>query len=108
MKTSWLFAAGIFAIRLTGEVASAQTAIPSVVSPEQVAVSPPLRQGTDDAGNGSGKVHRAHPIPHHGGGPDHDDVLQATEGLLLNTSVGTDFPGIGANGFAPPDTNMAV
>jgi len=108
MKTPWLFTAGLSAILLAGEVASAQTAIPSVMSPDQVAISPPLSQGTDDAGHGSSRVHKPHPIPHHGGGPDHDDVLQATEGLLLSTNVGTDFPGIGANGFAPPDTNMAV
>jgi hypothetical protein len=108
MKTTWLFIAGLASVFLTGQAASAQTVSPVVISPVQVAVSGPLSHGTDD-GNGNRKEqHKFHPIPRHGGGPGRDDVHQADEGLLLNTDVGTNFPGVGANGFAPPDTNMAV
>jgi hypothetical protein len=108
MKTKWLFIAGLASIYLAGVVASAQTVSPTVVSPVQVAVSGPLSHGTDD-GNGNRKEpKKLHPIPRHGGGPGRDDVHQADEGLLLSTDVGKDFPGVGANGFAPPDTNMAV
>ncbi len=107
-KTSWLLIACLALLVLAGEVASAQTLSPAVISPVQVAVSGPLRQGTDSGQGNRQEMHKLHPIPHHGGGPDRDDVLQANEGLLLNTNVGTNFPGVGSNGFAPPDTNMAV
>ena len=108
MKTTWLFIAGLASLVLAGEIASAQTVSPAVISPVQVAVSGPARNGTDDGHDNKKEPHKLHPIPHHGGGPDRDDVHQATEGLLLNTDVGVNFPGVGSNGFAPPDTNMAV
>ena len=108
MKTTWLFIAGLASFVLAGEIASAQTVSPAVISPVQVAVSGPARNGTDDGHDNKKEPHKLHPIPHHGGGPDRDDVHQAAEGLLLNTDVGVNFPGVGSNGFAPPDTNMAV
>jgi len=108
MKTTWLSLAGLITIFLVTDITSAQSVTPTVVSPGQVAVSGPARHGTDAEHGNKKEPRKLHPIPHHGGGPDRDDVLQADEGLLLNTDVGINFPGVGSNGFAPPDTNIAV
>ena len=37
-----------------------------------------------------------------------DGALQSVTGPLVNTVGGTGFEGVSANGYAPPDTNMAV
>ena len=37
-----------------------------------------------------------------------DPVVQASTGPLVNATTGANFDGVGANGSAPPDTNMAV
>ena len=108
MKTTWLFIAGFALILSAGQVASAQTGSPVVVAPSQVAVSDSLRHGVDDGKDNRQEPRKFHPIPRRGHDAEHDDAHQASEGLLLNTDVGTNFPGVGANGFAPPDTNMAV
>jgi hypothetical protein len=109
MKTSWLLITGVAAIWMSGEVASAQTLSPTVVYPEQVAISGPLSQGQggDDHGNKKQKAREFHPIPHRGGGGP-DDIQQTTGGPPLNTDAAFNFPGIGATIYAPPDPNMAV
>src|SRR5258707_198117 len=37
-----------------------------------------------------------------------DGALQSSSGPLVNTTGGAGFEGVAANGYAPPDTNMAV
>jgi hypothetical protein len=109
MKVSSLFAAGLASIWLAAAVASAQTAAPTVVSPAQVAVSQPMRNGHDDSNPNEQKVHNHPPMPNHGAAGDgHDDAEQTSAGAPVNATEGTRFPGVGASGSAPPDTNMAV
>ena len=101
MKHS-LFVAGLASFWLAGVVASAQTATPTVMSPAQVAVSQPLRDGKDDSNADDRKVHNHQPLPHHGsGGNQQDDALQTSAGPLVNATGGTRFPGVGASGSAP-------
>src|SRR5262249_26280272 len=106
-KTS-LVITGVAAIWFSVEVASAQTS--TVVYADQVAVSQPLRQGTDNTAKDNGKVKALHAIPHKGNGANRDDegVLQSSAGGPRKTFDGIRFPGVGTNGFVPPDTNMAV
>ncbi len=107
MKTSSLFA-GLASFCLAGLVASAQTAVPTVMSPAQVAVSAPMRDGRDDSNPNDRKVRNHPPLPNRDTGGGHDDALQGSDGPVSNAKDGVRFPGVGANGFAPPDTNMAV
>src|SRR5262249_36402148 len=104
----WLFMTSVAAIWLSGEVASAQTSSPVVMSPDRVAISKPLSQGTDNGDRKDGKVHELHPIPHGGNGSNRDDAHQTTPGFPPKAQEGIKFPGVGSNGFVPPDTNMAV
>src|SRR4029077_2860136 len=110
MTTTSLVIISVAAIWVSGEVASAQTSTPAVVYAERVAVSQPLSQGTDHTNKNNGKTKQLHPIPHKGNGPNRDDegVLQSSAGGPRKTSDGIQFPGVGSNGFVPPDTNMAV
>ena len=108
MKPSSLFAASFASIWLAGAVALAQTAAPTVMSPAQVAVSQPMRDGHDDSDSTDHKTHNHQPLPNHGAGGDQDDVRQTSAGGPVNATEGTRFPGVGASGSAPPDTNMAV
>src|SRR5437879_1364723 len=107
MKKSSLFA-GLASIWLAVVVASAQTASPTVMSPAQVAVSQPLRDGRDDSQASDRKVHKHKLLPNHGTGGEKDDALQTSFGPVTNADDGPRFSGVGANGYAPPDTNMAV
>ncbi len=108
MKLSSVFAAGLASIWLAGAVASAQTAVPTVMSPAQVAVSRPLRDGHDDSEPNDRKTHKPQPLPNHEANGEQDDVVQTSAEPLVNASGGSRFPGVGASGSAPPDTNMAV
>jgi hypothetical protein len=108
MKPSSLFAAAFASIWLAGAVASAQTAVPTVMSPAQVAVSQPMRDGHDDSDSADHKTHNHQPLPSHGEGADQDDVRQTSTGAPVGAKLGINFPGVGASGSAPPDTNMAV
>ena len=108
MKPPLLFIAGLASIWLAGVVASAQTMTPVVMSPAQVAVSQPLREGFDDSRPDDRKVHYHQLLPHGTGQNRGDDALQASTGSASNAASGTSFPGVGASGYAPPDTNMAV
>ena len=107
MKAS-LLCTGVASIWLTGVVASAQTAAPTVVSPAQVAVSQALRDGRDDSNPNDRKVRNHPPLPNRETAGGHDDALQDSDGPVPNATGGARFPGVGANGSAPPDTNMAV
>jgi hypothetical protein len=63
MKSSSLSAAGLASMWLAGVVAPAQTAAPTVMSPAQVAVSQPLRDGHDDSQPNDRKTHKPQPLP---------------------------------------------
>jgi Concanavalin A-like lectin/glucanases superfamily/Chitobiase/beta-hexosaminidase C-terminal domain/Domain of unknown function (DUF2341) len=78
------------------------------MSPAQVAISQPLSSGKDNGGeNGKAKVHRKLPDLAGAVSPS-DGALQTSLGPFINATGGTHFDGVGANGSAPPDTNMAV
>jgi hypothetical protein len=62
MKPSSLFAAAFASIWLAGAVASAQTAVPTVMSPAQVAVSQPMLDGHDDSNSADHKTHNHQPL----------------------------------------------
>ena len=85
-----------------------QDATLTVMSPSQVAISQPLSSGKDKGrDNDKIKIHRN--LPDRGGPKTQTDgALQTTLGPFINASAGTHFDGVGANGSAPPDTNMAV
>jgi hypothetical protein len=95
-------------------LASAQTL--TVVTPSTHADSKALR----DLDHGSAPVHGVTAIRHHHGelpdeihtpplGPDQPDPLaQLGPGPLISASAGTDFEGLGQNGFIPSDNNIAV
>jgi hypothetical protein len=108
MKRSLWTGTALLLIALINVMTSGQTMAPVVVSPEQVAVSQPLSQGSDDSDKNDRKVHTHQPLPHRGGQSDHDEALQTAAGPGPHIHHGTSFPGVGASGYAPPDTNMAV
>ena len=108
MKRPSLLLAGIASIWLAGVVASAQTTALTVVSPDQVAVSQPLHYGFDDTNANDRKVHYHQPLPNRGTGQNQDNALQTSDEHQIDASSGARFPGVGANGSAPPDTNIAV
>ncbi len=105
MKRYTVPVAGLVCALLAGAV-SAQTL--TVRSSTQVAVSAPLRDGNDDSQGNEQKVHGHPPVPKHGNGGGHDDALQTTVGGLTDATTHARFPGVGANGSAPPDPSMAV
>src|SRR5260221_3351648 len=114
MKQSWLFVAGAASIGPGVVATSAQAPTPTVTSPAQVAVSQPLRDGFDDSRPTDRLTHPHLPLPPHGrgrgSGGDQDDALQNTFGPLISSSTDNcaSFPGVGASGYAPPDTDIAV
>ena len=62
---------------------------------------------------GAPEARRGRPLPHRRPGPDRvddtpDGVLQSKEGSEGGTTSRLNFGGIGATGFAPPDTNASV
>ncbi len=95
-------------------IASAQTF--TVVTPSTHVQSKALR----DLDHGDAPVHGMTSIRHHHGelpdeqetpplGPDAPDpLLQLAPGPLITASAGTDFEGLGVNGYVPSDNNIAV
>src|SRR5262245_14603820 len=110
MKTSSLLVTSVAAVCLSGQVASAKTASAIGTGPETVAVSKPLSDGNDNIGPREDEAEKLHPMPRrkNGGGSNKDDAHQTAPGQLQKTQEGIKFPGVGSNGFVPPDTNMAV
>jgi hypothetical protein len=53
---------------------------------------------------------RQRPVPSPAGSSAQgaDPVLQQTTGPLISATSGSNFDGVGANGYAPPDTNLSV
>jgi hypothetical protein len=78
-------------------------------------VSPPLRDRPSAPRSDVPREHPLRPIPANVAAHEQaDPVLQTTSGLLISTTTGVSFPGVGAGDYgfapnaAPPDTNLAV
>ncbi|MEO8661622.1 MAG: hypothetical protein ABI693_24345, partial [Bryobacteraceae bacterium] len=93
---------------LLGAGAWAQTSV-TVTRPTNFAVSPRLSD-LHDAGTGAFVDHEPLPIPHPSAAltPLSDTAIQRSFGPLVSATNGVHFDAIGANGSAPPDTNIAV
>ena len=107
MKRFLHLAAGLSVVFAAATTTHAQT--PSATGPTQVTVSAPLTSGTDDTDGNSHHVHNHGQLPGRGdqdGDQDNDDDSQGSPGPVQNTIPGTEFAGVGALGYAPPDTNM--
>ena len=91
--------------------ALAQNAI-SVTRASGFAVSPRAIDLPDDDRHNPPTGHPHHPLPNHGNGNGNghgdDPVRQHSPGPPPKASRHAYFAGIGANGYAPPDTNIAV
>jgi hypothetical protein len=78
--------------------------------PDHFDISPPLRDinvpPVVEANDHERPLHMPRPPRSPSGAPD--PVVQSTTGALVNATAGVSFDGVGANGYAPPDTNMAV
>lgn len=87
---------------------------PVVVRPSAHDVSPPLRDMVANSRNlivtGEHEIENLRPplIPGAGVQSGEDKALQKEVLALVNTVPGLDFDGVGANGYAPPDTNGSV
>jgi len=109
MKRSLHLFAALVAMFAAAVTTHAQT--PTVTGPTQVTVSAPLTSGSDDTDGNSRHVHHHGQLPGRGdqnGDQDNDDDTQGSPGPVQNTIRGAEFAGVGALGYAPPDTNMAV
>lgn len=103
---SFLFAVSV-CLWVAGGAATAQTL--TVTYPSASTVTPPLSQLPDGPKPLGNTEHAHRPVPSHagnGGGPD--TAVQTSAGPLISATGGTNFDGPGANGYAPPDNNIAV
>jgi len=116
-RTLWVLLAALGCFLLAAEAASAQSAQSNltVTYPAAFAVSPPLSQTSQPALPTVRTIIPLRPRPLAGGGalaPSlADQALQTALGepLELEDEGGSPrFPGVGANGSAPPDPNIAV
>jgi hypothetical protein len=106
----------LFFFFITGVFASAQSVppTPTVLYPESSAVSPrlsDLHQSNEAAGRMEKEIHPFHPLPSHSspnGTNMSDDALQNALNRHLNIRQQPSYPGIGFNGYLPPDPNIAV
>ena len=88
---------------------------PTVSHPEASAVSPRLSDLPDSnhsKGEAEKETHPHHQLPPHGSAGsnygDRDDTLQTTIHRHLDVDQPPSFPGVGTNGYIPPDPNIAV
>ena len=88
---------------------------PTVIYPSASAVSSRLSdlRESDHSHRGERKETHAHrQVPPHGSGggnhSDHDDALQTSIHRHLTVNQPPSFPGVGENGYIPPDPNIAV
>ncbi|MBI3827494.1 MAG: hypothetical protein HY294_15990 [Candidatus Rokubacteria bacterium] len=95
-------------LAMTAALASGQTSKPVVTSPTQFAISPPQSQAPPAAPAGGHTIIPVQPIPHPPRAPIPDPALQTAYGPLVNATPGIQFDGVGANGWAPSDANLAV
>ena len=104
------------ALLVSAGIASAQTApsAPVVSYPSASAVSPPLSDLPNEVQtpNGIKLVPAPKRLPPRGPGPGGkvtgDEALQRQPGPTGGNHTKATFPGIGANGYVPPDPNIAV
>lgn len=100
----------LLASRTTSVSAQEQAVVqrgPRIIYEDNHDTSPPVREmalGGED---------RAKPLPHRRPGPQRVDgtsdlVLQGNATPQVSTTNGLNFGGIGATGYAPPDTNASV
>ncbi|HEY2014841.1 MAG TPA: hypothetical protein VGH38_15140, partial [Bryobacteraceae bacterium] len=104
---------GILALGLASAAcAYAQSATPPVTvsKPTKFAVSPRLSD-LPSVAQAPFRDHEPLPLPPRPSGglaPLTDSAAQLSSGPLVSATTGAHFDGIGANGSAPPDTNIAV
>ena len=115
MVTRTVHLAGAWFLLLTmGVFASAQNApvTPTVAHPSAAAVSSRLSDLPESEGakGEEGKeTHPHHKVPPHESATDKkDDALQTTIHRHLDVNQQPSFAGVSANGFIPPDPNIAV
>ncbi len=112
-RTAYL-AGALVLLLATGGFASAQNApvSPTVSHPSASAVSSRLTdlpESEGQKGDAEKETHSHRHVPPHESATDkNDDALQTTIHRDLNVNRQPSFPGVGANGFIPPDPNMAV
>jgi hypothetical protein len=107
--------AGALSLLLTfGVFASAQNApvAPTISHPSASSVSSRLSDLPESVG-AKGEVeketHPHHQVPPHESATDkNDDALQTVIHQNLDVSQQPSFPGLGSNGYIPPDSNLAV
>jgi hypothetical protein len=103
------------ALLLPTAAATAQVSNPVIGMPVLPAISPPLReippiQVTRDPGETKDRLR----LPYKGALPgavpsrQGDGALQSAPGVSAPTTTGVNFDGLGANGFAPPDSDGKV
>ncbi len=104
-------------LAVSAGLAAAQTASPApiVTNPSSAAVSQALKNLPDVAWAQSPQDLQVHPsplpLPARSAGPGphgSDTALQKFAGAPVAAKTAKGFPGIGANGFIPPDPNIAV
>jgi hypothetical protein len=107
--------AGVLVLLLTtGVFASAQNApvTPTVSQPSASAVSSRLSdlpESEGAKGEAEKETHPHHQVPPHESATDkNDDARQTTVHRDLDVNRQPGFPGVGSNGYIPPDPNMAV
>src|SRR5712691_1778638 len=107
--------AGAFVLLLpTGVFASAKNApvTPTVSHPSASAVSSRLSdlpESEGAKGEAEKETHPHHKVPPHESATDkNDDARQTTIHRDLHVNRQPSFPGVGTNGFIPPDPNIAV
>ena len=99
--------AAFLCVCAAGAAATAQTL--TVTYPAASTVTPPLSQLPDGPKPIGNTEHAHRPVPSHAGqGGGLDTAVQTFAGPLISAAGGTSFDGPGANGYAPPDNNIAV
>src|SRR5437016_2117517 len=107
IRWSGLLIAALMCLLLASIGASAQNG-PSVTRPSAFAVSPRVVDLPDDNEQHPATEHRRRPLPKRDGQDQDDDARQRNPEPRVKAFPHPSFNGIGANGFAPPDTNIAV
>ena len=109
-RRAFPFICALVCLLLAAVGASAENTF-SVSKPSASAVSPRLTDIQDFHGQKSPKEHPHHPLPDRGNGNNQngdDSALQKNPEPIVKAFRHTFFAGVGANGDAPPDTNIAV
>src|SRR5690348_13236456 len=93
---------------LAATISPGQTTF-TVTKPSGFAISPPVSQLPDNAQPHASIVVPFHPLPRRSGNSGQTDTaLQTSAGPLVRGNPRAHFAGIGSDGVAPPDPNIAV